>query len=210
MQKASDDFENLPIRYWAIAIGISSLCSIGTTSTLIDRQSDRVRWALTLTKILTSLSSALRPLPSLVRLYLSSSIKECAIVKSWLTHSEFTYDAITISDIRRKLPMLVEILNVSLSCLTHVELARARDVSETEEWRVLSEVTKNVFHNWYLDVAMDVATGIRRQADRVSRSVEPPGYVIEDAPRYVTLLLNDAPPDLGRYPPSRGQPKEEA
>ncbi|KIW20148.1 hypothetical protein PV08_00723 [Exophiala spinifera] len=193
MQKVSEDFENLRFEVWTIAISLDSLHSVGTTSTLIDRQPDRARWALTFTKILTSLGSALRPLHNLVRLYLSSSTKERAIVKNWLTHPECTYEGATIQDFRRKLSMLVESLNVFLSCLTHAELARAKDVSETEEWRVLSEVTKNVLHKW----DSDVATGIRRPTDRIARPIEPPGYVSEDVRSYITPLLNNGSPGLG-------------
>ncbi|KAJ9618597.1 hypothetical protein H2204_012950 [Knufia peltigerae] len=194
MQKVSEDFENLRFEVWTIAISLDSLHSVGTTSTLIDRQPDRARWALTFTKILTSLGSALRPLHNLVRLYLSSSTKERAIVKNWLTHPECTYEGATIQDFRRKLSMLVESLNVFLSCLTHAELARAKDVSETEEWRVLSEVTKNVLHKW----DSDVATGIRRPTDKMVQPIEPPGYVSEDVRSYITPLLNSSgSPGLG-------------
>lgn len=207
MQKVSEDFETLRFEVWTIAISLDSLHSVGTTSTLIDRQPDRARWALTFTKILTSLGSALRPLHNLVRLYLSSSTKERAIVKNWLTHPDCTYEGATIQDFRRKLSMLVESLNVFLSCLTHAELARAKDVSETEEWRVLSEVTKNVLHKW----DSDVATGLRRPTDKMVQPIEPPGYVSEDVRSYITPLLNNGSPGLGvqipEPPPSPMPPR---
>ena len=148
MQKASEDFENLRFEVWTVAISLDSLHSVGTTSLLIDRQPDKARWALTFSKILTSLSAALRPLYNLVKLYLSSSAKERATVRNWLTHPKTLFDSLTVQDFRRKLSMLVESLNVFLSCLTHAELARAKGVSDSEEFRVLSEVTKNVVHKW--------------------------------------------------------------
>jgi hypothetical protein len=197
MQKASEDFENLRFEVWTVAISLDSLHSVGTTTTLIDRQPDRGRWALTFSKLLASLGSALRPLHGLVRLYLSSSAKERAVVKNWLTHPDLTYEGLTIQDFRRKISMLVESLNVFLSCLTHAELARAKDVSETEEWRVYSEVTKKVLHKW----DSDVASGIRRPADKTAQTIEPPEYVNEDVKSYITPLLNNRSPDLGvQYP----------
>lgn len=152
MQKASEDFENLRFEVWTVAISLDSLHSVGTTSLLIDRQPDQARWALTFSKILTSLGSALRPLYNLVRQYLLSSSKERTTVKTWLLHSEVTFEGVTVQDFRRKLSMLVESLNVFLSCLTHAELARAREMSESEEYRVLSEVTRTVLHKWDVDV----------------------------------------------------------
>jgi hypothetical protein len=91
--------------------------------------------------------------------------------------------------------MLVESLNVFLSCLTHAELARAKDVSESEEYRVLSEVTQNVLHKW----DQDVASGIRRPKDRAhsARPIEPPGYVNDDVKQYMMPLLNQGTPGLG-------------
>ncbi len=207
MQKASEDFENLRFEVWTVAISLDSLHSVGTTTTLIDRQPDRGRWALTFSKLLASLGSALRPLHGLVRLYLSSSAKERATVKNWLTHPDLTYEGLTIQDFRRKLSMLVESLNVFLSCLTHAELARAKDVSETEEWRVFSEVTKKVLHKW----DSDVASGIRRPADKTAQPIEPPGYVNEDVKSYITPLLNNRSPGLGvqmpEPPPSPMPPR---
>jgi hypothetical protein len=211
MQKASEDFENLRFEVWTVAISLDSLHSVGTTTTLIDRQPDRGRWALTFSKLLASLGSALRPLHGLVRLYLSSSAKERAVVKNWLTHPDLTYEGLTIQDFRRKLSMLVESMNVFLSCLTHAELARAKDVSETEEWRVYSEVTEKVLHKW----DSDVASGIRRPADKTAQPIEPPGYVKGDVKSYLTPLLNNRSPDLGvQYPepppsPMPPRPREE-
>lgn len=195
MQKASEDFENLRFEVWTIAISLDSLHSVGTTSTLIDRQPDRARWALTFSKILTSLSSALRPLHSMVKLYLSSTAKDRGRIKNWLTHPDLTYEGLTIQDFRRKLSMLVESLNVFLSCLTHAELARAKDVSESEEYRVLSEVTQTVLHKW----DQDVASGIRRPKDRVAQPIEPPGYVNDDVKQYMMPLLNNNTHGLGLH-----------
>ncbi|KAL2436687.1 hypothetical protein ABEF95_013217 [Exophiala dermatitidis] len=187
MQKASEDFENLRFEVWTIAISLDSLHSVGTTPLLIDRQPDRARWALTFSKILTSLGSALRPLHSLVRLYLSSPAKDRASIKNWMLHPDAVFDGLTIQDFRRKLSMLVESLNVFLSCLTHAELARAKSASESEEFRVLSEVTRNVLHKW----DQDVAAGIRRPAERAPpRPIEPPGFVNDDVKSYMMPLLN--------------------
>ncbi|KIV90427.1 hypothetical protein PV10_07736 [Exophiala mesophila] len=152
MQKASEDFENLRFEVWTVAISLDALHSVGTTSLLIDRQADHARWALTFSKILTSLGSALRPLYNLVRQYLMSSSKERTTIKTWLLHTDVTFDGLTVQDFRRKLSMLVESLNVFLSCLTHAELARARELSESEEYRVLSEVTRTVLHKWDADI----------------------------------------------------------
>ncbi|OAP63627.1 hypothetical protein AYL99_02854 [Fonsecaea erecta] len=148
MQKASEDFENLRFEVWTIAISLDSLHSVGSTSLLIDRQPDHKRWALTFSKILTSLNGALRPLYNLVKLYLSTSTRDRAAVKQWLVHTDMNYEGLTVQDFRRKLSMLVESLNVFLSSLTHAELARARATNETEEYRVLSEVTRNVLQKW--------------------------------------------------------------
>jgi len=188
MQKASEDFENLRFEVWTIAISVDSLHSVGTTSTLIDRQPDRARWALTFSKILSSLSAALRPLYSLVKMYLSSTSRDRGGIKHWLTQADTPFDGLTVQDFRRKLSMLVESLNVFLSCLTHAELARAKGVSDSEEYRVLSEVTENVLHKW----DQDVASGIRRPKDRVdaARPIEAPGYVNDDVKQYVMPLLN--------------------
>ncbi|KAL2436698.1 hypothetical protein ABEF95_013268 [Exophiala dermatitidis] len=187
MQKASEDFENLRFEVWTIAISLDSLHSVGTTPLLIDRQPDRARWALTFSKILTSLGSALRPLHSLVRLYLSSPAKDRASIKKWMLQPDAVFDGLTIQDFRRKLSMLVESLNVFLSCLTHAELARAKSASESEEFRVLSEVTRNVLHKW----DQDVAAGIRRPAERAPpRPIEPPGFVNDDVKSYMMPLLN--------------------
>lgn len=206
MQKASEDFENLRFEVWTIAISVDSLHSVGTTSTLIDRQPDKARWALTFSKILTSLNSALRPLYSLVRLYLSSSSKERAVIRNWLTHPDQTYEGLTIQDFRRKLSMLVESLNVFLSCLTHAELARARERSQTEEWRVLAEVSQNVLHKW----DQDVASGIRRPTDKVS---QPNAKVDADARSYMKPMLDTMPQGLGvqlpKTPPSPPKPRHE-
>lgn len=152
MQKASEDFENLRFEVWTVAISLDALHSVGTTSLLIDRQADHARWALTFSKILTSLGSALRPLYNMVRQYLMSSSKERTTIKTWLLHPDVTFDGVTVQDFRRKLSMLVESLNVFLSCLTHAELARARELSESEEYRVLSEVTRTVLHKWDTDM----------------------------------------------------------
>ncbi|EXJ88282.1 hypothetical protein A1O1_05212 [Capronia coronata CBS 617.96] len=184
MQKASEDFENLRFEVWTIAISLDSLHSVGTTSLLINRQPDRARWALTFSKILSSLASALRPLHSMVRLYLSSGARDRASIKNWLLHPDVVYEGLTIQDFRRKLSMLVESLNVFLSCLTHAELARAKSASESEEFRVLSEVTSNVLHKW----DQDVSTGIRRP--EAPKPIEPPGYVNDDVKSYMMPLLN--------------------
>lgn len=186
MQKASEDFENLRFEVWTIAISLDSLHSVGTTSLLIDRQPDRARWALTFSKILASLGSALRPLYNLVRLYLSSPTKDRATIKHWLVHPEAVFEGLTITDFRRKLSMLVESLNVFLSCLTHAELARAKSASESEEFRVLSEVTRNVLHSW----DRDVATGIRRPVEKPLQPIEPPGYINDDVRDFMMPLLN--------------------
>ncbi|EXJ87077.1 hypothetical protein A1O3_04035 [Capronia epimyces CBS 606.96] len=186
MQKASEDFENLRFEVWTIAISLDSLHSVGTTPVLIDRQPDRARWALTFSKILASLASALRPLHSLVRLYLSSPAKDRASIKNWLLHSDSTFEGLTIQDFRRKLSMLVESLNVFLSCLTHAELARAKNASESEEFRVLSEVTRNVMHKW----DHEMASGIRRPTERPPQLIEAPGYVNDDVKSYMMPLLN--------------------
>ncbi|OCT48844.1 hypothetical protein CLCR_04927 [Cladophialophora carrionii] len=148
MQKASEDFENLRFEVWTVAISLDSLHSIGSTSLLIDRQPDHKRWALTFSKILNSLNAALRPLYNLVKLYLSTSARDRAAVKQWLTNHDVNYDGVTVQDFRRKLSMLVEGLNVFLSSLTHAELARAKAATETEEYRVLQEVTRTVLHKW--------------------------------------------------------------
>ena len=202
MQKASEDFENLRFEVWTIAISLDSLHSVGTTSLLIDRQPDKARWTLTFSKILTSLSGALRPLYSLVKLYLSSLAKERASIKNWLTHPDVTFEGITVQDFRRKLSMLVESLNVFLSCLTHAELARAKDVSESEEFRVLSEVTQSVLHKW----DQDEAAGLRRPVEQTVRLIEPVGYFSDDVKNYMMPLLNNEYPGLGlqvpRPPPS--------
>ncbi|KAI1626844.1 hypothetical protein EDD37DRAFT_646542 [Exophiala viscosa] len=187
MQKASEDFENLRFEIWTIAISVDSLHSVGTTSTLIDRQPDKARWALTFSKILTSLSSALRPLYSLVRLYLSTPAKDRGVIRNWLKHPEQTYEGVTIQDFRRKLSMLVESLNVFLSCLTHAELARARERSETEEWQVLAEVSQNVLHKW----DQDVVQGIRRPSDKASQHNETAAYVNANSRSYMTPLLEN-------------------
>ncbi|KIW65182.1 hypothetical protein PV04_07463 [Phialophora macrospora] len=148
MQKASEDFENLRFEVWTVAISLDSLHSVGSTSLLIDRQPDHKRWALTFSKILNSLNAALRPLYNLVKLYLSTPARDRAVVKQWLTNQEVNYDGVTVQDFRRKLSMLVESLNVFLSSLTHAELARARAATETEEYRVLAEVTRTVLQKW--------------------------------------------------------------
>ncbi|KAK4934456.1 hypothetical protein LTR10_024286 [Elasticomyces elasticus] len=193
MQKASEDFENLRFEVWTIAISVDSLHSVGTTSTLIDRQPDKARWALTFSKILTSLSSALRPLYSLVGLYLSTPAKDRGVIRNWLTHPEQTYEGVTIQDFRRKLSMLVESLNVFLSCLTHAELARARERSETEEWRVLAEVSQNVLHKWEQDVASD----IRRPMDKALQPHVTATYVNASTTSYLTAALENEPQGLG-------------
>jgi hypothetical protein len=148
MQKASEDFENLRFEVWTVAISLDSLHSVGSTSLLIDRQPDHKRWALTFSKILNSLNAALRPLYNLVKLYLSTPARDRAAVKQWLTNQDVNYDGVTVQDFRRKLSMLVESLNVFLSSLTHAELARARAATETEEYRVLQEVTRTVLQKW--------------------------------------------------------------
>ncbi|EXJ56695.1 hypothetical protein A1O7_07039 [Cladophialophora yegresii CBS 114405] len=148
MQKASEDFENLRFEVWTVAISLDSLHSVGSTSLLIDRQPDHKRWALTFSKILNSLNAALRPLYNLVKLYLSTPARDRAVVKRWLTNQDVNCDGVTVQDFRRKLSMLVESLNVFLSSLTHAELARARVSTETEEYRVLQEVTRTVLQKW--------------------------------------------------------------
>lgn len=148
MQKASEDFENLRFDVWTVAISLDSLHSVGSTSLLIERQPDTKRWALTFSKILNSLNAALRPLYNLVKVYLSTSARERAPVKQWLTNQDINYDGVTVQDFRRKLSLLVESLNVFLSSLTHAELARAKAATETEEYRVLSEVTRTVLQKW--------------------------------------------------------------
>ncbi|OQU93532.1 hypothetical protein CLAIMM_00030 [Cladophialophora immunda] len=153
MQKASEDFENLRFEVWTIAISLDSLHSVGSTSLLIDRQPDHKRWALTFSKILTSLNGALRPLYNLVKLH--------------------ELRGLTVQDFRRKLSMLVESLNVFLSSLTHAELARARAASETEEYRVLSEVTRNVLQKWDQDRSIAGA----HDADRAVKSIETVAFV---------------------------------
>ncbi|KIX02916.1 uncharacterized protein Z518_08859 [Rhinocladiella mackenziei CBS 650.93] len=199
MQKASEDFENLRFEVWTIAISLDSLHSVGTTSILIDRQPDKARWALTFSKILTSLGAVLRPLHSLVKLYLSSSSKDRASIKNWLTHSEVAFEGLTIQDFRRKLSMLVESLNVFLSCLTHAELARAKAAFESEEYRVLSEVTRNVLHKW----DQDVTSGVRRPTERgVTQPVEAVGYVNNNdnsnpPPKYILSSPNSGVSGLG-------------
>lgn len=197
MQKASDDFENLRFEVWTIAISLDSLHSVGNTSVLIDRQADKARWSLAFSKILTSLSSALRPLHSLVKLYLSSSSKDRASVKCWL-NAETQFEGLTVQDFRRKLSMLVESLNVFLSCLTHAELARAREVTESEEYRVLSEVTKNVLQRW----DQNRTTPVPRQPERDIRPVEPVGFVNDDVRSYMMPLLNSSSPSIGFQPHS--------
>ncbi|KAJ9615456.1 hypothetical protein H2200_001531 [Cladophialophora chaetospira] len=148
MQKASEDFENLRFEVWTVAISLDALHSVGSTSLLIDRQPDNKHWTSTFSKILNSLNAALRPLYNLVKLYLSTSTKDRAPVKNWLTNHDVNYEGITVQDFRRKLSMLVETLNVFLSSLTHAELARARAATETEEYRVLTEVTRTVVQKW--------------------------------------------------------------
>lgn len=201
MQKAAEDFENLRFEVWTIAISLDSLHSVGTTSLLIERQPDRARWALTFSKILTSLGGALRPLYNLVKLYLSSSSKDRASVREWLTNREMTFEGLTIQDFRRKLSMLVESLNVFLSCLTHAELARARDVAESEEYRVLSEVTKNVLHKWDQDMGIGLRGRQQQQQQqdisRVAQPIEPVGFVNDDVKSYMMPLLNSAMSETG-------------
>ncbi|EXJ74082.1 uncharacterized protein A1O5_02376 [Cladophialophora psammophila CBS 110553] len=176
MQKASEDFENLRFEVWTIAISLDSLHSVGSTSLLIDRQPDHKRWALTFSKILTSLNAALRPLYSLVKLYLSSSTRDRAAVKQWLTNTDMNYEGLTVQDFRRKLSMLVESLNVFLSSLTHAELARARAVSETEEYRVLSEVTRNVLQKW----DQDRSIAVPQDPGRAAKSIETVTFAVPD------------------------------
>lgn len=147
MQRVSEDFENLRFEVWTLAISLDSIHSVGSTSLLIDRQPDSNRWALTFTKILASTNAALRPLYSLVKLYLSTSGRDRGSVRKWLTDQDMNLDGVTVRDFRRKLTMLVESLNVFLSSLTHAELARVRTVTETEEYRVLSDLTKNVLQS---------------------------------------------------------------
>ena len=148
MQRASEDFENLRFEVWTVAISLDSLNSVGSTLLLINRQPDTKPWASTFSRILSSVHAALRPLYNLVKLYLSTSTTERTAIKQWLTHPDLAYDGITVQDYRRKLSMLVETLNVFLSSLTHAELARARAATETEEYRVLSEVTTTVLEKW--------------------------------------------------------------
>ncbi|KEF59315.1 uncharacterized protein A1O9_04159 [Exophiala aquamarina CBS 119918] len=198
MQKACEDFENLRFEVWTIAISLDSLHSFGTTSLLIDRQPDKARWALTFSKILTSLGAALRPLHNLVRQYLGSSSKDRASIKNWLLHSDVTIEGVTIQDFRRKLSMLVESLNVFLSCLTHAELARARETSESEEFRVLSEVSKHVLHKW----DSDLPTGLRRPADRSAQQMEFNGAVNEEVKVSSSPLLQNASSGLGLQLPN--------
>jgi len=211
MQKACEDFENLRFEVWTIAISLDSLHSVGTTSLLIDRQPDKARWALTFSKILTSLGAVLRPLHNLVRQYLGSSSKDRASIKNWLLHPEVTFEGVTIQDFRRKLSMLVESLNVFLSCLTHAELARARETSESEEFRVLSEVSKHVLHKW----DADLPAGVRRST---TRSAQPPqmefvGAGNEETKISTSPLLQNASSGLGlqlpntTIPPSPARPR---
>ncbi|KIX98839.1 uncharacterized protein Z520_05300 [Fonsecaea multimorphosa CBS 102226] len=174
MQKASEDFENLRFEVWTIAISLDSLHSVGSTSLLIDRQPDHKRWALTFSKILTSLNGALRPLYNLVKLYLSTSTRDRAAVKQWLTNTDMNYEGLTVQDFRRKLSMLVESLNVFLSSLTHAELARARAASETEEYRVLSEVTRNVLQKWDQDRS---SIAVAHGSDRATTSIGTVAFV---------------------------------
>ncbi|OAL37514.1 hypothetical protein AYO20_03363 [Fonsecaea nubica] len=176
MQKASEDFENLRFEVWTIAISLDSLHSVGSTSLLIDRQPDHKRWALTFSKILTSLNAALRPLYNLVKLYLSTSTRDRTAVKQWLTNTDMNYEGLTVQDFRRKLSMLVESLNVFLSSLTHAELTRARAASETEEYRVLSEVTRNVLQKW----DQSRVTGASHDTDRAIKSIETVTFVSDN------------------------------
>lgn len=198
MQKACEDFENLRFEVWTIAISLDSLHSVGTTSLLIDRQPDKARWALTFSKILTSLGAVLRPLHNLVRQYLGSSSKDRASIKNWLLHSDVTFEGVTIQDFRRKLSMLVESLNVFLSCLTHAELARARETSESEEFRVLSEVSKHVLHKW----DSDLPAGIRQSVDRSTQQMEFIGTVNEEVKISSSPLLQNASSGLGLQLPN--------
>lgn len=204
MQKACEDFENLRFEVWTIAISLDSLHSVGTTSLLIDRQPDKARWALTFSKILTSLGAVLRPLHNLVRQYLGSSSKDRASIKNWLLHTDVTFEGVTIQDFRRKLSMLVESLNVFLSCLTHAELARARETSESEEFRVLSEVSKHVLHKW----DSDLPTGARRSTERPAQQVESRVVVQEEVKISSSPVLQNVSSGLGLQlppvPPSPG------
>ena len=202
MQKASEDFENLRFEVWTVAISLDSLHSIGTTALLIDRQPDRARWALTFSKILTSLGAVLRPLHSLVRQYLASSSRERASIKNWLLHGDVTFEGLTIQDFRRKLSMLVESLNVFLSCLTHAELARARESSESEEFRVLSEVSRHVLHKW--DTTS--ATGLRPPIYSPALPPETNGHFSNNTKPATSPMLPNGSPSLGllspKFPPS--------
>jgi len=148
MQRAYEDFENLRFEVWTIAISLDSLHSLGTTSLLVDRQPDRSRWALSFSRIIDVLFAALRPLHRLVILYLASPPPDRVTVRSWLTNPEVRSNGSTVQDFRRKLSMLVESLNVFLSCLTHAELARVRTTSETEEYKVLARISKNIVDKW--------------------------------------------------------------
>lgn len=207
MQKACEDFENLRFEVWTIAISLDSLHSVGTTSLLIDRQPDKARWALTFSKILTSLGAVLRPLHNLVRQYLGSSSKERASIKNWLVHSDVTFEGVTIQDFRRKLSMLVETLNVFLSCLTHAELARARETSESEEFRVLREVSKQVLHKWDSDLPI----GTRRSTDRSTQRTEFNGLGNEEVRMAGSPVLQNPSSGLGlqlpNVPPSPVHPR---
>lgn len=210
MQKACEDFENLRFEVWTIAISLDSLHSVGTTSLLIDRQPDKARWALTFSKILSSLGAVLRPLHNLVRQYLGSSAKDRASIKNWLLHSDVTFEGVTIQDFRRKLSMLVETLNVFLSCLTHAELARARETSESEEFRVLSEVSKHVLHKW----DADLPTGARRPTQQMEFSEDArvqSSPVLQNGSSGLGLQLPNVPPSPAQLrhpqePPSRPPP----
>jgi len=69
--------------------------------------------------------------------------------------------------------MLVESLNVFLSSLTHAELARARAATETDEYRVLSEVTRTVLEKW--DQGSPIGTA--QEAEGATKSINPVGLV---------------------------------
>jgi hypothetical protein len=215
MQKVSEDFENLRFEVWTVAISLDSLHSVGSTSLLIDRQPDNRRWALTFSKILNSLNAALRPLYNLVKLYLSASTKDRAAVRQWLTNQDVYYDGVTIQDFRRKLSMLVESLNVFLSSLTHAELARARAAPETEEFRVLSEVTRTFLQKW--DHGTGDSTG--QQITEGTRIPNSPGLQTNDtltehsiSPLSSVFLSSDAEgpglPSSPSHRPSLNNPTE--
>jgi hypothetical protein len=190
MQKTSEDFECLRFEVWAIAISLDSLNSVETTTSLVDGQPDRPRWAFPFSKMITSLRLVLRPLHNLVNLYLVSSNSDRASVRNWPIHPKATVEGVTINDFRRKLSMLVESLNVLLSCVIHAEIARARNVVESEECHVLSKVTKAVLHKWDRDIASDMDGPVERNA----QTATPAGNVADNAKGHLVQQLESESP----------------